>query len=43
VDDAKNAGDPSQVAQYNLRLRDVAAKHFRVQKALRLRGMLVIS
>ncbi len=43
VDDAKNAGDPAQVAQYNLRLRDVAAKHFRVQKALRLRGMLVIS
>lgn len=42
VDDARRSGDTARVAQYNLRLMDVLAKHLRAQKALRLRGVLVI-
>lgn len=43
VDDARRSGDSERVAQYNLRLMDISAKHLRAQKALRLRGALVVS
>ncbi len=43
VDDARSGGDSERVAQYNLRLMDISAKHLRAQKALRLRGVLVVS
>ena len=42
IEDAQTGGDREQVAQYNLKLKDIAAKHLRAQKALRLRGVLVI-
>jgi DNA primase len=42
VDQALTSPEPGEAAQYNRRLRDVAAKHFRAQKALRLRGMSVV-
>ncbi|MCS7062143.1 MAG: DNA primase [Anaerolineae bacterium] len=42
IDDARQAADAEKVSQYNLRLVDVLAKHLRAQKALRLRGVLVI-
>ncbi|MGQ9815886.1 MAG: toprim domain-containing protein, partial [Candidatus Roseilinea sp.] len=43
IDDARNSGDAARVAQYNLKLMDISAKHLRAQKALRLRGFLVVS
>ncbi len=43
IDDARSSGDFERVAQYNLRLMDVSAKHLRAQKALRLRGVVVVS
>jgi DNA primase len=42
VDQAPADGEPREAAQYNLMLRDVVARHFRAQKALRLRGMSVV-
>jgi DNA primase len=42
IEQAPADGEPREAAQYNLMLRDVAARHFRAQKALRLRGMSVV-
>lgn len=42
VDDARSSGDSARVAQYNFRLMEISAKHLRAQKALRLRGVLLV-